>query len=67
MKICERCGFRDFKPVDKCPECNNRYSAYHNCNPLDGAYKEGGESVSTEKGLVPSRCIRKPKHKLSDE
>ena len=40
MKICGKCGYRDFEPDKKCPECGDKYGDFYNCNPVVGAVED---------------------------
>jgi hypothetical protein len=47
MKICDSCGFNDWKPKDKCPKCKRKYTGY-SCNPLADSTKDYIGSVVGE-------------------
>ena len=48
MKTCKKCGFNDFRPNEKCPECKEKYDDSYSCNPLSGLSKDYIGSVVGE-------------------
>lgn len=47
MKICEKCGYKNYKPKDICPQCKASYKDMSaQCTPDLGGYVE--HSTHTE-------------------
>ena len=42
MKRCIKCGFVDWCPEDKCPDCGTKYNQTSTCNPLSGHRDDSG-------------------------